>query len=267
MERKKAFAIVISLSVLLSIPLVLSSGLVDVSQFSPGSSPAPMSSSSTASVFMDPAAISDDALQSGSYFTVYVNISLATDLYTWHAKVSWDNTLLNASEIVYGDFLAATASPNGTSHTNPDVIAAGAENITGIFNDDGYGWVAESVLGEYEGVTGNGQLLAIEFLVVGYGSTDLIISVSGTMPTMLLDSAGGTITPDEIVDGYFRNKYPGDVDGDKYVGSADAGVLNGAYGQYSWQPFYDRETDFDLDGYVGSADAGVLNGAYGTTYP
>jgi len=188
-------------------------------------------------------------------------------LYTWHVKVSWDNTLLNASEIVYGDFLAATTSPNGTSHTNPDVIAAGAENITGIFNDDGYGWVAESVLGEYEGVTGNGRLLAIEFLVVGYGSTDLTISVSETMPTTLLDSAGGTITPDEMVDGYFRNKYPGDVNGDYLVGVADVSALAGAYGSSSGQPSYNRETDFNLDGLVGVFDVSVLAGSYGKTYP
>jgi len=43
--------------------------------------------------------------------------------------------------------------------------------------------------------------------------------------------------------------------------------LNGAYGK-SWpDPLYKREADFDLDGLIGSADAGILNGAYGITYP
>ncbi len=55
----------------------------------------------------------------------------------------------------------------------------------------------------------------------------------------------------------------GDVDGDRYVGSADAGVLNGAYGSWDGELLYVAETDFDEDGYIGSADASILNGNYG----
>ena len=58
---------------------------------------------------------------------------------------------------------------------------------------------------------------------------------------------------------------PGDIDGDGLVGSADAGILNGAYGSSSGEPIYDARADIDNDGLIGSADAGVLNGAYGTT--
>jgi len=213
MERKKLLAIVISLSVILSVPLVLSSGLVDVSQFSPGSSPAPMSSSSTASVFMDPAMNVTDYedpihdVSIGSTVTFHINISDVTDLYTWHVKISWDNTLLNASEMIYGDFLAGTTSPNGTS--------AAIANITGIFNEDGYGWAAESVLTEYPGVSDNGTftLLEIDFLIVGYGHTNLNVNVTGSMPTELLDSTGSNMTF-TTVDGYFRNTLTGDIQGD-----------------------------------------------------
>lgn len=130
--------------------------------------------------------------------------------------------------------------------------------------DAGWALFSDKIIYPYPGTTGSGRLVTVDFKVLDYGSTELIINQT---TTSLIDSELQEITSVTKLNGYFRNKYPGDVDGDKYVGSADAGVLNGAYGQYSWQPFYDRETDFDLDGYVGSADAGVLNGAYGTTYP
>ncbi len=57
----------------------------------------------------------------------------------------------------------------------------------------------------------------------------------------------------------------GDVDYDGYVGSADAGILNGAYGTWEGDPLYVQRADFDQDGYIGSADAGILNGNYGKT--
>jgi hypothetical protein len=50
-----------------------------------------------------------------------------------------------------------------------------------------------------------------------------------------------------------------------YVGSADAGILNGAYETGEGDPLYVLRADFDEDGYIGSADAGILNGNYGKT--
>jgi len=142
----------------------------------------------------------------GSNVNFRANISEVTDLYTWHIKLSWDKDILNSSLILYGDFLSSgTVSPNGTSS---DVA-----NITGIFYDDGYGWAAESVLGEYAGVNDNGTLLEIRFDIVGYGHTYICINDTGTMPTQLINSTIGSIGfgPE---DGYFRNTIPGDIQGD-----------------------------------------------------
>jgi len=257
MERKKLLAIVFSLSVLLSIPLVLSSGLVDVSPFSFWEE-----SGSTASVFVDPAQNVTDYedpehnVTIGSTVTFHINISVVTDLYTWHVKMSWNKDVLNGSQIVYGDFLAQTASPNGTS--------ADLANITGIFNDDGYGWVAESVLGSDPdiGVDDNGTLLEIEFLIVGYGCSDINISISETLPTILLDSTGSNITF-TTVDGYFSNKIPGDIDGDGKVDRDDFLSFGLAYGSEPGDSNWNSECDLDRSGKVDRDDFLTLGLNYG----
>jgi len=107
-----------------------------------------------------------------------------------------------------------------------------------------------------------------------YTNTTLIFNwnTSTVLPGYYLISATAEPLPDETdifdntyVDGNVRVKMLGDIDGDNYVGSADASVLNGAYGTYDGDPLYVREADFDDDGYIGSTDASFLNGNYGQT--
>ena len=230
------------ISLFIVVPLAVGFTLVNIEQ------------SPETRVFVNPNKITknyldDPGYQIGDKFWVYANISDVADLYTWHVKLSWNKDVLNGSQIVYGDFLAATGSTDGTSHTNPDVIATDAANITGIFNDDGYGWVAESVLGdELEvGVDGNGRLLAIELLIVGYGCSDINISISETLPTMLLDSTGGSIMF-TTADGYFSNWILGDITGpegppDGMVDGWDMTRLSKAYGSTLGSPNWDLVCD------------------------
>lgn len=261
--RKKLLVLIVSLSVLPIVPLVFSLGLVDVSQFPLGSLLSAPESGSTPSVFVDPANVVDDSLQYGSYFTIYINISDVTDLYTWHVKISWNKDILNGSQLYYGDFLVGTTSPNGTS--------AAIVNITRIFNDEGYGWIAESVLGDDAGVgvDGNGTLLEIEFLVVEYGYTFISASVTGTMPTEFIDSTGSSISF-TTANGYFDNTLAGDCDKDSGhdVDYDDFMILAGAYGSNSGDPAYDERADFDGprregDGDVDYDDFIVLAANYG----
>ena len=263
MRSKKFSGIVVLLSALLIVPLVFSLNLVDTAELLLSSGVVTPSSSSP-TVFVDPSDVIDETFQAGSKFVVNVNVSDVSDLFTWHVKVSWNKTVLNGSRIVYGDFLAHTTSPYRTSHTNPDVVAMGAENMTGIFNDDDYCWVAESVLGDDPGVgvSGNGCLASIEFLVVRYGSTDLNISLTSPLETTLLDSTGNTVTF-TTVNGYFSNKILGDVDGDGDVDRYDFGTFAGAYGSKTGDSNYVIECDLDRDGYVDRYDFGVFAGNYG----
>ena len=268
MEKKRVFSVVALLSTLFVVPLVFGLGLINTSGLpllggiimtDPPLSPM---------VLVDPSNVINDAFQAGSEFTVRVNGSEIINLLSRHVKMSWDKNVLNVSEVSYGEFLAGTTSPYGASSS--------LGNITGVFNDAGYAWIAESVLGEYPGVGGNGSLASFEFIVVGYGSTDLNISLTGPLETGLLDSAGSelTFTPKN---GYFSNTIPGDIMGDT-VGSPpdgdvdmyDLGEFADAYGSHEGEPEYNELADLmgdtagsPPDGDVDMYDLGVFADNYG----
>ena len=106
--------------------------------------------------------------------------------------------------------------------------------------------------------SGDSTTIIIIWNTTDFAKGNYIISASATLVTGELDTFDNTHT-----DGAVFVTIAGDIDGDQYVGSADAGVLNGAYGTYEEDPLYVPEADFDGDGYIGSADAGILNGNYG----
>jgi len=213
LRKRRLLVIAAVVSVVIMLDVAISLGFVDMPGLPlPSSRLTITSNGSSTEVFINPAMNVTDYedpnhnVTIGSTVNFRANISDATDLYTWHAKLSWDKNILNGSLILYGDFLSSgTVSPNGTSS---DVA-----NITGIFHDDGYGWAAESVLGEYAGVNDNGTLFEIEFNIVGYGHTYIYINETGTMPTQLINSTFGSIGFG-TEDGYFRNTIPGDIQGD-----------------------------------------------------
>lgn len=188
MRMKRRVSVIATLfCLLLAVPIVLSSFV--------------KSTPSTATVFIEPDEIIKDHLLDPGYqindtFQINVNVSDVVDLYTWNVNVSWNPDILNFTRIVsYGDLLNQTPSPYGTSRM-VDLINAN--------NETGYAVMAETILGDYSGVSGNGSLITIEFLIIGYGSTYLNLSLTESAPTMLLDSSGSNI-PFTTVDGYFTN--------------------------------------------------------------
>jgi len=258
---KRILSVIAALSVLLVVSAVLASGVVDFSKFSLLNAPRTMEPASrTVSVFVDPAYVNDATNQSGSFFTVHVNISSVTDLFTWQINLTFNKAIVNVNKVIRNEFLAR--SPNLTSSEVLGLV------INSTDNTKGYSGFAETILGNIAGIDGNGRLVSIEFLVVGYGSTDITVSLTGTLATTLLNRTGGTITFTKT-DGYFRNKYGGDVNGDRWVTSVDFSVLQGAYGSKAPPPpsSYDREADFNLDGYITSFDFSVLQGNYGKYFP
>ena len=266
MKKKKLLGLAALLSVLLIISLVVSFGIVDTSRFSLLSAPGTAESTqTTANVFVDPDKIIGDyqldpGYKIGDKFQIKLNISAVTDLYTWNVKIAWNSTILNFTRIVsYGDFLARTTSPHGTSRIF-DIVSAS--------NETGYAAIAESILGDYPGIGGNGTLVTIEFLIVGYGSTDLTISIDGQLPTQLLDSPGTNITFTSI-GSYFRNKLAGDANGDKTVDIYDAAAVSAHW--YPGPPVgplgYYRESDINLDGEVGLYDAAAVSANWNRNVP
>jgi len=251
MGRKKLLGIAALLSALI-VPLAVGANFINVANLPLfGSLVTPLSSTT---VFVDPPHVLNETLQAGSKFTVHVNVSDVTDLFTWQASMNWDSSILNVSRIIPGEFLAR-ATEQTSSEALGDVV------INATDNAQGHGLFAESILGNVSGIPGpaSGRLVSIEFLVLDYGWTDLNISLSEDFPATLLNSAGNDLTF-TAVNGYFSNKMPGDIDGDKDVDPFDFNSFRLAYASKAPPQVpeptanYNRQADFDLDGDVDPFD-------------
>lgn len=61
--------------------------------------------------------------------------------------------------------------------------------------------------------------------------------------------------------------YPGDINGDGVVGTADFKILENSYGASSKDGNYDASADLNQDGSIDIADYAILSAAWGAVYP
>jgi hypothetical protein len=253
---------IISLAAMLSIisitSVVFASGLIDVSR-TPLLGYTPILPDAGETVFINPSKIihdyiNDPGYQIGNTLMVHVNVSSVTDLFAYQVNVTWSPSMLNYTGVTYGDFLARTGSSYGTSRIEPTVFAS---NVTGFAS------IAETILGNVGGISGGGRLFTIHFKIIGYGSTSINLSGAGTLPTTLLNSAGGTMAF-TATGGFFRNKLIGDIDGDHDVDGVDFGQFAPKYG--SSGPLGYTECDLDYDGDVDGIDFGLFAPNYGRSF-
>ena len=254
MERKRLVVVVILLSSLLIIPSVFSSGFVDMTGnlFSSGSESS-SSTLSTPGLFVDPVKIIDSRLQASnaSKFNVTVNSVDVVDLFSWQVNMSWNASILSVNKIYAGEFLMQTPSENKTASYQLGFVINSTDNL------EGYTAMGESILGDVDGINGGGELVTVEFLVTGYGCTSLNISLAGSLPTTLLNGTGGDVTPppENVANGYFRNKFQGDATGDTYVDIADiVKVIYHRSGPPPGPGGYDRNVDINDDDRIDIAD-------------
>jgi len=297
--RKRIISLIAVLSVILIVSGVFASGVIDVSKLSLlGGEVEPLSPGpGDIKLFVDSGIRYPShpvpRYRNGTYLdytktvgqTVRFHINISSEigpgknisLFAWHLNITWDSSILSAKRIFPGEFLNRTASPDKTAADRLRAIGKPwVMNKTD--NTKGYSAFADSILRNYPGINGSGRLATIEFTVVGYGSTDISISLTGgTHPTKLLNRGKADITPSssaDIFNGYFRNKWPGDVSvesGERIIDFDDfslviywytypAGDLTALYG-------YNRECDFegDFDGTVDFDDFSLV--IYWYTYP
>lgn len=264
--RKRTLCLAVLLSLALAVLVAYNSRLFDITRLAFTSSTTPLNQTdSAATVFFDPNKIVKDYLldpgyQVGDTFQVHINISAVTDLYTWNVNLTWNPAVLKFTRsLVYGDFLARTTSPYGTSRI---------VNTAKVNNETGTALIAESILGKYPGISGNGRLVTLEFLIVGYGWTDLTIGTAANFPTQLLDSAGNSMSF-TTGDAYFRNTLTSDVNADKIVNVIDAASVSAHW--YPGPPIgplgYGREADINQDGIVNILDGAMVSANWNRVAP
>ena len=266
MRRKYIASLALLLAVVLFVSVIFGSSIVNVSRLSFFG---PLGGTQGATtVFVDPAYFYRDysLLPVGSKFTVHVNVSDVTDLFTWQVNMTWNPSILNLSRVITGPFLNQTTSANKTS--SAPAYFGGLGYVMSVKNNSrGYVAMTESILedalpGSVSGISGSGRLVSVEFLVVGYGSCDLVLDTVSSLATTLLSSTGVSLTFSKA-NGYFSNKAIGDVNGDRHVNGVDFGIFAPSYGSSLGQPAYKRECDLNHEGHIDGVDFGMFAPNYG----
>ena len=133
-----------------------------------------------AKIYVDPPDIQDLAPQ--QTFLVWVKVEEVTNLYGFEFKLGYDTNILDAQQIVMGDFLNA-----------PHPVKAEMDDTNGIV------WVAATSLKPAEAVSGNGMLARITFRVKDYGMSVL------DLYDVVLGSSSANKIPNVNSDGYFKS--------------------------------------------------------------
>jgi hypothetical protein len=109
----------------------------------------------------------------GQFFTVNVSISNVADLYGWQIELSWNSSLLNATNVTEGPMLKSS----GNSTFFSPAVNNAAGNLSALCTR------LLSFGSNATGVSGHGTLMTVQFEVIGSGACDLNL-----YGTQLLDS-------------------------------------------------------------------------------
>jgi hypothetical protein len=163
--------------------------------------------------------------------------------------------------------------------TNGDLITGGdADFIPGAFNNTAGTTEITGASFFYfvpppPVTSGPGTLANVTFRVVGYGCSNITLGIGTRLtgwnftindPYPIIDAE---TMPTHIQHGYFRNKYPADIDGDWDCDFDDFLAFAAAYLTTTASPYYDREADFEYDGDVDFDDFLVFAANYLSTFP
>ena len=175
-----------------------------------------------------------------------VSVEDVVNLFSYQFYLNWTGDMLNVLDAEEGRFLQSGAS---TSFS--------VKKYNGATGN--YTLISSTRVGTIVGVTGSGVLAYIEFLVEGYGCTNLQMYNTGMSDTFAMPIVHTT------AGGYFRNKLVGDADGDGTVNVFD--ILKVKYHWYPGPPAgaggYDRNVDCDDDGSINVFDILIVKANWG----
>ena len=190
----------------------------------------------------------------GKTFTVDVRIYEAYYLYSWQVRMSWDPAVLEYSGHVYGGFL--TGQPEGsTTSTRTDHVF-----------DEGWILLSEATKGSYSGISGDGLLLSVTFLVKTETATTIAIDHETftyyievfTPPTMT------KITDFPKENGYYVAPWVEDFNADGIIDIFDISSVAihwGETGTPGWIP-----ADLNEDGVIDITDLSMVAVKFGEQY-
>jgi hypothetical protein len=158
-----------------------------------------------ATLYINPSKVVDPTLVPGTQFDVALSIVNATNVNSWSTGILYDNTVLNASDVVEDEFLKSLNSTSFSFTIQQDYNATN-------------GLIQMSCALSSGGANGNGNLSTITFKVLGSGQSAIkIVNAS------LLDPSSLAL-PFSTLDGYFNNVLmaelsinPPEVTGSQYV--------------------------------------------------
>ncbi|MGD8506166.1 MAG: hypothetical protein PVF15_05820 [Candidatus Bathyarchaeota archaeon] len=202
-------------------------------------------------IFTVPENLSDLALQSGSQFSIDINISYVEDCYAYQVMLNWTPSMLDIHYASFAGFL-----PGAAPFMRPN-------------NVEGYIILGETLQGGGYGVDGEGRLATLNFTVQDYGSTEFPFDMR-TSPAVTYVLDHWLIEQDiTTTDGYFRNMGPGDANADNTVDIFDIGKISSHWypGPPAGPAGYNKDADMNLDGSVDIFDIGITSANWGNPYP
>ncbi len=126
--------------------------------------------------------IDDTPVYVGDTFTLHLNVENVTDLAGWQCNIEFDLDVLEAVEVVEGNFLK---EDGGTTYFPASTIDNTVGTITGLV-------AARTSIG---GVSGNGRLLSVTFMAKALGDAQITVTnlhagtsgISATIPLSVPD--------------------------------------------------------------------------------
>lgn len=193
-------------------------------------------------------------------FSVNVTVVGVSDLYGWQFYMEWNATLLDYVSITEGPFLKEnTPSPEGTFFVFD--VEQDEVDMDHVFP----GCVTQ---GKYLGVSGSGTLATIVFSVSGVTGETPLHLFNVKLRNHLGEPIAPTTGPPEyyftnLEDGYYRLRFPGDVNGDGVVDIVDLATVGWSFGTEPDDPYWNPDADLNYDNRIDIDDLIIVALNYG----
>jgi hypothetical protein len=265
MNMKRMFSTSLLLLLLSALSMLGMISLLTVKASGPSDSPY---------IMVKPETTLDSTYTVGTNYTVSIytnyNITYGSDVYMWQFSLTFDPSVLEGLKVSNGDLITTAKDSSAT-------FAPGTFNNT-------IGKLSLTIAYFYHispppfRTTGPGTLANVTFRVKGYGFSDIHISDSvSEFPAVLggynvaeggyYEIVDGTLDPEKLGHGYFRNGLAGDANLDKTVNVFDILAVKSRWGRTPVSPDWIREYDVNDDEAINVFDILTVKANWGQTAP